>query len=193
MLKPRRPKTPPPPRRKACNACANAKVRFDQNPGVCRRCHLRGLSCIYPSGNIPKDSKHFIAPTNATHLSPFHADLESILDPTPQALIGQLESTHHESPRELQTSYGFTPGVSDHSVPAKETLEPFHGQEEHGKIDNTPKFDDHVGGDLICSIDASSTSIRQHSYSQFETVSEPFQLGDLPVSSPPLRNETLLT
>lgn len=37
-----------PPRRKACDACASAKVRCDRS-ATCARCCARGLNCQYPS------------------------------------------------------------------------------------------------------------------------------------------------
>ena len=37
-----------PPRRKACDACASAKVRCDKS-ATCARCRARGLNCQYPS------------------------------------------------------------------------------------------------------------------------------------------------
>lgn len=37
-----------PPRRKACDACASAKVRCDRS-ATCARCRARGLNCQYPS------------------------------------------------------------------------------------------------------------------------------------------------
>lgn len=37
-----------PPRRKACDACASAKVRCDRS-ATCARCLARGLNCQYPS------------------------------------------------------------------------------------------------------------------------------------------------
>ncbi|KAK5168373.1 uncharacterized protein LTR77_006943 [Saxophila tyrrhenica] len=47
-------KRTPLPRRKACQACSQAKVRCDHKAEGCSRCEVRGVRCVYPGGRTSR-------------------------------------------------------------------------------------------------------------------------------------------
>ena len=122
------------PRRKACEHCAEAKVRCDHKSN-CSRCAHRGLDCSYPGRGVGRSSADNLGQGLVS--SPTFNSTRQQSNP---ALLGVDRVDPEAQPLLLTPASTTTSSTADHGIPNPSSADPSEVLNDHKR-------------DLVCTVD----------------------------------------